>query len=183
MALNADKIITGDAGSIQGYANSINPKAGADGKALFMQTLSQYASIVAPQQPQSCAKSETIKGQMAQLAEKMRSDMLAMKLDMLTELMSKDDENPYLAMVDTQSKCIDIAMHVMRGDRVSVEDLRYLAKNNPSLYFQALLFRQEKDDPEIVKQISDDEAKSTHDTSSGEKASESASNPCGVYSL
>jgi hypothetical protein len=54
-------------------------------------------------------------------------------------------------------KCLKIAMRIIVGDEVPVEDHRYLAKNDPELYFEALSRRMPKEHPRKHERLSEDE--------------------------
>ena len=56
-------------------------------------------------------------------------------------------------------KCMRIAMRIMSGGVVPIEDKRYLAEKDPQLYFQAISLRVEKEDPEEYERLSDEEDK------------------------
>jgi len=81
-----------------------------------------------------------------ELLEQMRTEGEKRRQELLFELLLNDeDEGSY----DVFGKCLDIARRIMRGEKVSVEEMRLLAQHFPQLLFQALLLRQEK--PEFDK--------------------------------
>jgi len=57
----------------------------------------------------------------------------------------------------TKIKCMQIAMRIMAGDNVPIEDHRYLAKNDMELYSKAISMRVEKQDPKEHDRLSEDE--------------------------
>jgi len=88
-----------------------------------------------------------------QLLERMRAESEAKRMELLAKLAQRDDnESPY----DIYAKCLDIARRIMRGEKVSAEEMRLLSQNFPELLFQALLLRQE----EIELEESDERATS-----------------------
>ena len=48
--------------------------------------------------------------------------------------------------VHTKERCLSIAFRIGNGEKVSVEDLLFLAHNDPELYDHALKLKQEKED-------------------------------------
>jgi hypothetical protein len=67
------------------------------------------------------------------------------------------DEGGFEAM----AKCLTIARRIMRGDKVSNADIRFLMENNLELYSQAMLLRQQKEHAREYESISEDEKKSS----------------------
>lgn len=59
--------------------------------------------------------------------------------------------------VEVLRKCQKIAASVMKGNRVPLEDLRYLMENDPDGYKLAMAMRRENPDPEDEKSVLDDE--------------------------
>ena len=53
--------------------------------------------------------------------------------------------------------CEKIAASIMRGDKVPVEDLRFLMENDPDGYRLAMALRRHKEDPEEVDSVLEDE--------------------------
>ena len=94
---------------------------------------------------------------MKQMADKMRTENAAMRLRMLTEVLQKDKSKTTSNQYDAQIKCSIIATRIMRGDKVSDQDLRFLMEHDPHLYFIAIMSRVEKEDPEEYESITDDE--------------------------
>ena len=90
-----------------------------------------------------------------QMLEKMRAESVARRQEFLAKLAQKDedDDKPY----DVFGKCLDIARRIMRGEKVSAEDMRFLAQNSPELLFQALLLRQEKTDRDENSDLPEDD--------------------------
>lgn len=79
------------------------------------------------------------------LLEKMRAESEAKRMELLAKLMQKDDDEN---MYDIWAKCLDIARRIMRGEKVSAEEMRLLAQHFPELLFQALLLKQEDKEPD-----------------------------------
>lgn len=59
--------------------------------------------------------------------------------------------------METRRKCMLIAMRIMSGDKVPMEDYRYLAKNDQGLYSRAVMMRMEKKNPKEYDRLSEDE--------------------------
>lgn len=55
------------------------------------------------------------------------------------------------------SKCMTIAMRILRGDYVPISDEKYLMENEPDLYKMAVTFRQEKEDAKEYESVLEDE--------------------------
>ena len=53
--------------------------------------------------------------------------------------------------------CEKIAASIMRGDKVPIEDLRFLMENDPDGYRLAMALRRHKEDPEEVDSVLEDE--------------------------
>ena len=99
---------------------------------------------------------------MNQMLEWMRTESETKRMELLSKLMQKDDEEPY----DLFRKCLDIARRIMRGEKVTAEEMRLLAQHFPELLFQALLLKQEeKDLDEYENPEKDDELFETSDSS------------------
>lgn len=60
-------------------------------------------------------------------------------------------------------RCLQIAMRIMSGDNVPIEDERYLAEKDIELYHQAKTMRIEKEDPKDHDRLSEDEKKKKDD--------------------
>jgi len=54
-------------------------------------------------------------------------------------------------------KCMLIAMRIMSGNKVPIEDQRFLMDNKPELYAKAITMRMEKADPKEHDRLSEDE--------------------------
>jgi hypothetical protein len=54
-------------------------------------------------------------------------------------------------------KCLQIAMRIMSGDKVPLEDHRFLRDRDSELYAKAIKLRIEKEDPKEYDRLSDDE--------------------------
>jgi hypothetical protein len=72
-------------------------------------------------------------------------------------------------------KCMIIASRIMSGDKVPLEDYRYLAKNDPGLYGKALTMRFERDKPKKHDRLSEEEEE--EGTVYSGSATEAASSP------
>jgi len=93
------------------------------------------------------ARSEETRLIFNQLLERMRAESAAKQMELLSKLMQRDDDKkPY----DLFSKCLEIARKIMRGEKVSAEEMQLLAQNFPELLFQALLLRQEEREDETT---------------------------------
>jgi len=55
--------------------------------------------------------------------------------------------------------CLKIAMRIMSGDKVPIEDKRFLAEKDPELYRQAISLRREKKDPKEYDRLSEKDEK------------------------
>jgi len=75
-----------------------------------------------------------------QLLEKLRAESDSKRQELLSILIQDDDDDkPY----DIYSKCLEIARRIMRGEKVTAEEMRLLSRYFPELLFQALLLKQE----------------------------------------
>jgi len=111
------------------------------GKDKFKQTLSKHLTLSDQIKAHSAEKRRTL----AHIAETLRAESAEQRQRLMGLWMQKDeDEKPY----DVLGKCLDIARRIMRGERVSAEDMRFLAQHYPQLLFQALLLRKEEEDQE-----------------------------------
>jgi len=54
-------------------------------------------------------------------------------------------------------KCLQIAMRIMSGNIVPIEDHRYLREKDPELYSRSITLRIEKEDPDEYDRLSEDE--------------------------
>jgi len=54
-------------------------------------------------------------------------------------------------------RCLQIAMRIMSGNKVPIEDHRYLAEKDAELYNRAIQLRVEKEDPKEYDRLSEDE--------------------------
>ena len=59
-------------------------------------------------------------------------------------------------------KCMQIAMRIMAGDKVPIEDHRYLAERDKELYVKALSMRVEKRNPKEHDKLSEEEDAPSH---------------------
>lgn len=115
-------------------------------KTQFRNTMAKYISF--PEESGTGAKvsAKTVNYSTHQLLEKMRVDTSAMRLQLITALLRKDEEDN--KQYDTHRKCLDIARRIMRGKKVSAGEMRFLLQNDPGLYFMAILFRKTDSDSE-----------------------------------
>jgi len=78
-----------------------------------------------------------------QMRERLLAESSARRLELVAKLLQKDnEESPY----DLYMKCLDIARRIMRGEKVSQEEMTLLAQHFPELLFMALLFKQDEVD-------------------------------------
>jgi len=56
-----------------------------------------------------------------------------------------------------KKQCMVIARRIMKGDKVPDADHRFLFKNDPSLYTQAVTLKVKNDNPKKHKRLSEDE--------------------------
>ena len=81
-------------------------------------------------------------------------------LDMLDGPDAEEQELDALSkQMDTQMKCLKIAMNIMRGKKVPPEDERFLMENDPEGYKLAIAMRQppKKDDKECESVLKDED--------------------------
>ena len=103
---------------------------------------------------QARVQSEERKLMLNHLMERLRADSEAKQHELLGKIMQSDkDEKPY----DVFGKCLEIARRIMRGEKVSADEMRFLARYFPELLFQALLLRQEDKDTDEGDRLSDDD--------------------------
>jgi len=106
------------------------------------------------------------KSEIDRMVEKMRENSAASRYHMLAELLRKDNkEVSEFDVLDVYRKCLKIAMRIMRGGKVHDADLRFLLQNDPGLYFQAMLLRQPKENPEEHERITEDESEQSNESS------------------
>lgn len=74
----------------------------------------------------------------------------------------------------TRLACMMIAMRIQGGDDVTEADKRYLAKNDFGLYARAISLRIEKEKPQKIKQISEDEDDNAAQASGAPDAAQAA---------
>ena len=70
-------------------------------------------------------------------------------------------------------QCLQIAMRIMRGDNVPIEDERFLADHDIELFTKAITLRVPKEDPEEYDRLSEDEEDESSKNSSSSKDSAS----------
>ena len=144
---NGDRInyITGNENIM--IDNVLKPTMQPDSiRAQFRHTMAKYVSF--PDEPETGAKvsAKTAAQSAHQLMEKMRIDAAAMRLQFITALLQEDKKD--VKQYDVQGKCMDIARRIMRGKKVSAEEMRFLMQNDPGLHFMAILLRQPDNAPD-----------------------------------
>lgn len=81
------------------------------------------------------------------------------ELDSFQRLLESSDKQAEAAgeAARIRIKCMVIAARIMSGDKVPLEDYRYLAKNDPELYGKSITMRIERDKPKKYDRLSEDE--------------------------
>lgn len=105
--------------------------------------------------------------QMARTPIDEQAEMASRYQEMLDQLEKAREQGD--AMADSmrlRMKCLLIAMRIMSGDEVPVQDYRYLAKNDLELYAKAVSMRVEKENPKKHKRVSEDEKSGGNDGAS-----------------
>ena len=147
-------------GSADATKASIRKKAAAtqrpdNARELFRKTLSAFFPDAKVAGPLFVEKKDS----MAKLLDKVRDDSEALKLQLMSIWQQRDAaENEY----EVRRKCLQIAMRLMKGAKVSPEDMQFLLENDPGLYLQAMLMRPVKTDSEEYESISGDEDKESN---------------------
>lgn len=140
--VNGAKLTTAAAATAQGQRSAAQQQtAAAIDKAVKQDTLTLSV--------------EERKRAMEEALQKKLQEKEAAAKAMLREVENAKKQNE--AMQDTvqkQNKCFVIAMRIMAGDKVPPGDYRYLAKNSPGLYSQALTLRVARETPRKYKQVS-----------------------------
>ena len=119
-------------------------------KAQFRSVLEKYAPL--PEETGQGAKISKKPDALStyKLLEQMRVDTASMRLQLITGLLRKEKKET--AQYDVQGKCMRIASKIIRGKKVTVEEMRFLLQNDPGLYFLALMMRlpdnEDEDDDE-----------------------------------
>ena len=92
-------------------------------------------------------------------------------LDMLDGPDAEEQELDALSkQMDTQMKCLKIAMNIMRGKKVPPEDERFLMENDPEGYKLAISMRSmEKVDDKECESVLKDEDKNSGETAETEE--------------
>jgi hypothetical protein len=73
---------------------------------------------------------------------------------------AKQAGNAIAGTFDVLRKCLIIASRIRNGDEVPDKDAKYLQENNPELYMQALMLRQQKENARKYESVLEDEKKS-----------------------
>lgn len=60
---------------------------------------------------------------------------------------------------DTMGKCLLIATRILSGDKVTIQDQKFLMEHNSEMYFRAQSLRQTKKDPKEYDSITEEEEK------------------------
>lgn len=82
-----------------------------------------------------------------QLAEKLKREAEAAKQQLEAEKEA----------LKIQMLCLQIAGRIVTGDIVPTKDHQYLVKHDAALYGKALMMRIQKEDPEELEQLTEDE--------------------------
>ena len=69
--------------------------------------------------------------------------------------------------IKVRIKCLQIALRIMSGDKVPVEDHQYLLKHDPELYAEAVVRRIPKENPHEHDRLSEDEKSDNFNNTSG----------------
>ncbi len=65
-------------------------------------------------------------------------------------------------------KCIKIALRIIKGDKVPLKDMVFLAEKEPGMYSNAILLKENNENPKKHKSIiGDEDSKATSDSPSG----------------
>ena len=94
-------------------------------------------------------------------------------LDMLDGPSAEQEELDALSQeMDTQMKCLKIAMRIMQGKKVPSEDERFLMENDPEGYKLALAMRKppKKDEKECESVLKDEDKEKRSEISGSEEA-------------
>jgi len=129
-----------------------NPKPGSSHegrKAHFLQTLGKHMSVSDQIKSHNLEKRQML----AQMAEIFRVESEARRREFMALWLEKDEEKPF----DIFGKCMDIARRIMRGEKVTAEEMRLIAQHFPELLFQALLLRQPEKDLDENENEAEDE--------------------------
>ena len=136
----------------------------------FRNTLAKYVSASDDNMAGAKVSVKPDSKKIPQIAEQMRVNAAASRLKLITALLKAEEKEkkPY----DVHSKCLDIARRIMRGKKVSAEEMRFLLQNDPGLYFMAILFRPPEyaDDDESVEIDEGEPAKVTGNAATENKA-------------
>ena len=134
----------------------------------FLDTLSNYLPNI--KQPNVHEMIEQYKMEKREiinmLLEEFRTQSETKRMELIEKLLSggkNDDEDPY-------SKCLDIFRKLMRGEKVSPEELRYLMQFAPLLF---ILYQMLKDDDVKIEEDKSEEENS--DKSADSDASKGSS--------
>ena len=120
-------------------------------KAHFLQTLGKHMSVFDQIEAHNLEKRQML----AQMAETFRVESEARSRELMALWLQKDEEKP----LDIWGTCLDIARRIMRGEKVTVEEMRLIARHFPELLFQALLLKQPDKDLDENENEAEDEKK------------------------
>ncbi|MCL1926313.1 MAG: hypothetical protein FWF95_04145 [Syntrophorhabdaceae bacterium] len=95
-------------------------------------------------------KAKNVYDELQQMANKLKGSME--QLNELSEQGQGAAESAKIRMI-----CMKIALRIMSGDNVPVEDHQYLLKHDPTLYAEAMAHRLFKEKPEDHDRLSEDE--------------------------
>ncbi len=81
------------------------------------------------------------------------------ELSMLEMQLKSSDEQAEAAAdsFEAFSKCLTIAQRITRGDKVPMQDIKYLMENEPDLYKQAIMMRQPNSKPKEYDTVLDED--------------------------
>lgn len=102
--------------------------------------------------------------QQRQAAWEKKQEQLQRKLDESRQLIrdlenSKEQSEAMAESMKVMMRCLKIAASIMKGDNVPSEDMQYLMEHDPESFRMAVSLRRQKDDPEDVESVLDDEDK------------------------
>lgn len=91
---------------------------------------------------------------------------MASKYQELKEQLEKAREqgDAMAESMQTRTKCLLIAMRIMSGDKVPIEDQRYLADKDPELFAKSNMMKLQNPDPKEHDRISEDEELTDEDS-------------------
>ena len=133
----------------KGNSMALQPEGG---KTKFKQTLKAHLSVADQIKEHNAEKRATWN----QVAQMIRTESDERRRQLMALWLQKDEKKE---PEDVYAKCIAIARRIMRGEKVSIEDMRLIAQHYPQLLFQALLLRQEDNDDDERDEDADEDGK------------------------